>query len=285
MRTVSLLTRAAAVSSGLLRRQCARINLRLSCLAMPFGAASAGRAAASVPCACALGFALSACSGASQIPLGQNVGVFQSARSSPAVQRAIPDNVSYRRAVYVVGFLDNEVKILTNTHYRALGTITNGINGPDGETMDNQGNLYVANSSGSGDAGSITEYAPGGTSPSFTYTAGMSEPEGVGLDKHGNVYEADEDGKINEYSQGRNSLMQSCSASVPPGPIAIDSSNDVFVAENMYPHAAIVEYRGGLSGCTPLFSTLVQLSRPVASLSTRTRISSSPTIARGRWTL
>lgn len=111
--------------------------------------------------------------------------------------RVKPDNASYRRALYIADGSNNNVKILTNTYYRELGAITNGISGPTNLSMDQVGNLYVANGS------DVVEYAPRGTSPSFTYSAEMLGVSDVAVDRHGNVYAAGLTGEyydtVNEY--------------------------------------------------------------------------------------
>ncbi|MBV9262816.1 MAG: hypothetical protein JO324_00740 [Candidatus Eremiobacteraeota bacterium] len=154
------------------------------------------------------------------------------------------------KALYVAELSNGVVKILSNTYYRELGTITTGITAPVAATLDQLGNLYVANQS----PGSIAEYAPGATSPSFTYTAGITTPFGVAVDNHGNVYEVDATGSINQYFQGFDHVAQACSV---PGSgtaavgVTVDSNNDVFVGDYNGSFATIQEYQGGLHGCNP----------------------------------
>lgn len=161
------------------------------------------------------------------------------------------DKASYKKALYVADYNSNTITILTNNRYSKLGTITNGISDPVAESMDRQGNLYVANSSGN-----VTEYAPGATSPSFTYSAGMEFPFAVTVDRHGNVYEADYNGYVSEYNQGSNQATASCQSPNYPysaaNGVAVDPSGDVFVAESNDP-GGIWEYPGGLAGCHATF--------------------------------
>jgi DNA-binding beta-propeller fold protein YncE len=125
--------------------------------------------------------------------------------------------------LYVTDEGFNAVEILANGTYKNVGSISNGISVPHGDFLDKKGNLYVANAS------NITEYAPGGTSPSFTYSAGMTLPLGVSVDGAGNVYEIDYHGSsVNEYAQGVNAVLHSCPVSSPAG-VAVDASGDVFV--------------------------------------------------------
>jgi hypothetical protein len=117
--------------------------------------------------------------------------------------------------------------------------------------MDQLGNLYVANSVGSGSStGYVTEYASGATSPSFTYNAGMKTPIAVAVDRHGDVYESDSDGSsynLNEYFQRDNAVTGSC-----PSPngweitgLAVNAAGDVFASTTF----GLYEFIGGLSSC------------------------------------
>jgi hypothetical protein len=94
------------------------------------------------------------------------------------------DEQAFKNALYLARGVFNEIEIYSNEDYRVLGRIKDGIDDPVAESMDQEDNLYVANLHG----GDITEYAPGGTSPSFTYNAAMSRPVAVTVDRHGNVY-------------------------------------------------------------------------------------------------
>jgi hypothetical protein len=142
------------------------------------------------------------------------------------------------RDLYVTDPFYNDVEILANGTYKNVGYISSGINGPNGDFLDKKGNLYVANS-----GVNIVEYAPGGTSPSFTYNASMLDPEGVSVDGAGNVYEADYAGSfVNEYPQGSNVVLHTCPVANPEG-VAVDASGDVFVDTYM---GNIFEYIGGL---------------------------------------
>ena len=198
---------------------------------------------------------LAACStgSGSVAPATESTGqVLESFGSSPAMHRdaptqlAKPDKASYLKALYIGDGFTHSIKILSNTYYHELGVITNGISFPLAESMDQRGNLYVANDLGSG-TGDVTEYALGDTSPSFTYSANMGSPYAVTVDRHGNVYEGDYL-NINEYFQGFNTVTASCPV---PGEdvlgLAVDTSGDVFAIGD----AALYEYVGGLGNCSP----------------------------------
>lgn len=220
----------------------------------------------SVNLAAFIGLALAGCAGTNVTPWGSAPNPASRAVASgfastapgnsklvAAVHRGAPglavkpDKVSYKRALYVYDATANAIKIFTNTYYRELGVITNGLSRPDGLSMDQLGNLYVANASSGSSAGNVTEYASGATSPSFTYNAGMNNPNSVAVDRHGDVYEGDGDGSINEYFQGDNAVTASCPSpnGYWIGGLAVDAAGDVFVstATDYY------EFIGGLSNC------------------------------------
>jgi hypothetical protein len=103
--------------------------------------------------------------------------------------------------LFVADYGLDAVEILTNKTWQNVGSITSGIDSPDGAFVDKKGNLYISNA-GSVD---ITEYKPGASSPKYTYSSGMENPTDVSVDTHGNVYEADfEDGDVAEFPQGSN---------------------------------------------------------------------------------
>jgi DNA-binding beta-propeller fold protein YncE len=163
-----------------------------------------------------------------------------------------PQRIRYRglRDVYVSDIGNDDVVLLKDKTYTYLSALTDGIYGPDGAFIDKKGNFYVANFENV----NITQYAPHATKPTFTYNAGMTDPVDVTVDGHGNVYEADYlGGFVAEYAQKTNTQLYQCSPGEAEG-VAVDQSGDVFVDFG----SSIVEYIGGLSGCTatPLGITL-----------------------------
>ncbi len=159
------------------------------------------------------------------------------------------------RKVFVSDFGTGDVEVLNQQPlWTLLGTITAGMDGPDGVSLDNRVNLYVANYAGI----YINQYAKPWPSSvaAFTYSSGMTDPIGVNVDSSGNVYEADYDdglgnGYVNEYAQQTNTVMNTCSPGGSAEDVAIDSSGDVFVSYNTISSGArIAEYVGGLSGCS-----------------------------------
>jgi DNA-binding beta-propeller fold protein YncE len=136
------------------------------------------------------------------------------------------------------------VEILTNKKWKNVGSIADGIDGPDGNWEDTKGNLYVANQSGP----DITEY---NSSRSLIYTyTGVSDPVDVRTDTHGNVYEADYFGAdVNEFGQESNTPIATCDPGGFVEGVAIDTKGDVFVAFFDGLFSYVTEYAGGLSGC------------------------------------
>ena len=148
----------------------------------------------------------------------------------------------------VSDFGTGAVEIL-NHAYNLHQTITSGLNGPDGDWYDQAGNLYVANYNGP----YVQEYAPGGSSPSVTYSTGLGDPINVTTDESSNVYVVDYNfggaGFVNEYTQGLNQVSHTCSLPGAPEGIAVGETGAVFVSYNNGSTANIVEYRHGLTGC------------------------------------
>jgi DNA-binding beta-propeller fold protein YncE len=168
--------------------------------------------------------------------------------------RDAKDRAKYggRRDLYVADYGFGKIIILKNHGYAPDGSITTGINGPQGLTLDPSGNLYVANRTG----GTVTEYAPGASTPSFVYYADMVAPESVSVDRQGHLFEADVPvfhvpAAVNEYQQGSNVPIYRC---LVPGLVGVanDSSGDVFVDYNTSEQGGgrIAEYKGGLAGCS-----------------------------------
>ena len=150
----------------------------------------------------------------------------------------------------VSDFGTGAVEIL-NSSYALSRSISNGLNGPDGDFVDGNGNLYVANYGGI----NVQEYPKRGTSPSATYASGLVDPVGVTTDASGNVYAADNDdgdpSVVVEYAQGDATPLNSCYTGLANEGIAVDNKGDVFVSGNSTTGGGnIIEYKGGLSTCS-----------------------------------
>jgi hypothetical protein len=150
-----------------------------------------------------------------------------------------------RRVLYVAD-RKGGVEMLRNRRWKYVGSIKNGIDSPGQEWVDASGNLYVTNGQ------TVVEYAPGSTSPSFTYSDELQSPVDVTTNSRGNVYVADLDAEfVAEFPQNSNMISAYCyPGEVELASVAVDGSGDVFVAYfDGSGSGHIVEYRGGLSGC------------------------------------
>ncbi len=211
--------------------------------------------------------ALSACSGSvpdrgSALP-ASTAGAHSAAGSAHSGLARVPAlaqvhagqlrGVRHRKAglkqLYVDDFITDSIAIFDNDGWTNAGSIGDPSAGPDGNWVDQAGNLYVANYR----ARNITEYAPGATAPTFTYASGMNDPVGVTTDEAGNVYEADFDGGfVNEYSQATDAVVASCSPGGTVEGVAVDENGNVFADYFDGSQGRIIEYFGGLSGCAGL---------------------------------
>lgn len=170
--------------------------------------------------------------------------------------------------LYVIAFVKTSevVAALDTRTWKEQYAITDGVANAIQDWVDANGNLYLANLGGP----NITEYAPGATSPTFTYDSEMEEPVDVKTDSMGDVYEADQlTATVNEYAQENNTVLASCSilrAIVES--VAVDKSGDVFVAyqeDKAYGKGRVIEYPGGLSGCrSNLLGVTVGFVRSIA---------------------
>lgn len=132
-----------------------------------------------------------------------------------------------------------------------IGEITDGISGPEGEVTDAQGNLYVANTSGD----TVTEYAPGSTTVSFTYSTNLSAPAGVAVDASQNVYVTNlGSGSVTVFAQGSNSPSLRISGIPYPIDVALDSTGNVYVTSftSSFSSGEVLEYPPGSTKGTNL---------------------------------
>jgi DNA-binding beta-propeller fold protein YncE len=139
--------------------------------------------------------------------------------------------------------------VIDNHDWTNDGTLT-GLSAPDGDFVDAEHNLYVADYANF----EIAEFAHGSTSPTFIYNEGINDPINVATDKSGNVYAANwnhgANGGVFEYAQGNNVTTNICSVTGGVEGIAVDKSGDVFIDSVNSGYAGVItEFVGGLSGC------------------------------------
>ncbi len=137
--------------------------------------------------------------------------------------------------------------IVLNKRYQVGQTITDGLYGADGDFIDSDGNVYVSDYGGL----NVQEYAPGSSSPLFTYSSGLADPIDVTTDSKGDVYvngySAD---NVVEFPQGSNTPSATCPTGLGNEGVAVDSAGDVFVSgNNSNGTGNIVEFKKGLKGC------------------------------------
>jgi hypothetical protein len=87
--------------------------------------------------------------------------------------------------LYVSDPISNKVEVYDaiGKNQQPIATITDGISGPAGMTVDVKGDLYVADTAGN----AVAEYAPNGSSPLATYSQDLLGPVDVAVDSKGNV--------------------------------------------------------------------------------------------------
>jgi DNA-binding beta-propeller fold protein YncE len=139
--------------------------------------------------------------------------------------------------------------------YEKSGSISTGIDGPVGDWIDASGDLYVANYRGK----DVTEYAPGATSPTCTYSKGLRDPINVTTDENANVFVVDYNlgrpGFVDVYAQCSNRIASQYSVGGAPEGAAVDSSGNLFVDYNAGGTGALEEFLSGSTLPTQLGAT------------------------------
>jgi sugar lactone lactonase YvrE len=125
----------------------------------------------------------------------------------------------------------SSVFLFKNKSYRPDGAITNGVSDTNSVWVDRSGNVYVANL----ETVNITEFAPGASSPSCTYSSGLIDPVNVTTDSKGNVYVADFNfyariGYIDVFPQCTDSIAKQYVIKHGPEGVAVDARGDIFVS-------------------------------------------------------
>jgi hypothetical protein len=141
--------------------------------------------------------------------------------------------------LFVANGRSNAVDIYDKNPPNALlGEITKGIVGPNGMAVDTAGDLFVANV----DNQTVTEYPPGSTKPSRTYTKGfngklLTNPLNVAVGNDGTLYLVNytfvgNGSEVLEYPS--HSLNPSLRISMPGGAegLALDHHNNLYVSYN-----------------------------------------------------
>jgi hypothetical protein len=149
--------------------------------------------------------------------------------------------------LYVAPNGQNSILVYPPNSATLSRTILDGIATPVAMAFDSAGNLYVANEAGGGrcgteaNAGTVTVYAPGASSPSYTITTaeGLCNPRALAFDPSGNLYVANSDdakefaGSVTVYSAGTATLLQTITDGIgTPESVAVDAAGKMYVANS-----------------------------------------------------
>ncbi|MBF0544060.1 MAG: hypothetical protein HQM08_06495 [Candidatus Riflebacteria bacterium] len=181
--------------------------------------------------------------------------------------------------MYVVDYAYNKIKKITKAGYAytfagsgaAASTDGKGqaaqFNGPQSIAIDSAGNLYLAEYIASGPNGKVRKIAPDGTVT--TFASGLTHPWGITVDSSGNVFVSSFDNHIIQKITPSGTVSTFAGVVGPPGStdgpgasakfncpagLSIDSSNNVYVADNgnheirKITPAGVVTTVAGLSG-------------------------------------
>jgi hypothetical protein len=146
-----------------------------------------------------------------------------------------------------------------------IGGSNTGLSQPTGIALDSSSNIYVTDEG----ATSVFVYPPVGLStgplneaPTATISGsntGLSFPEGITLDSSDNIYVADEDGSVFVYpplGSSTGSLNEAPTATISgtntglhsPIGVALDSSKNIYVADNSGPDVFVYPALGSSTG-------------------------------------
>lgn len=107
--------------------------------------------------------------------------------------------------VYVAEQSASAIVIYPEAGGKALGEITDGVNGPYGLFVDKNGTLYVANETGQ----TVTAYAAGATEPSTTWSEDLKNPHYPIVDGNGDLFVSNQgNGTVVEYRPGSTSAYR-----------------------------------------------------------------------------
>ena len=127
-----------------------------------------------------------------------------------------------------------------------IATISDDLNGPAGDCLDNQGTLYVMNEP-INYGGSIVEYAFGKTVPLRVITEGIDTPAFCAIDSDGNLWVTNIGGpNATEYLHGSKKPHTVITEDmVYPTGVAIDSSGNLYVSNRLSSGGDVVVFPPG----------------------------------------
>jgi sugar lactone lactonase YvrE len=196
-----------------------------------------------VTAAATAGVAAAACSGSNPsvaTPASGSFPVALQSRAGTAAHKKCKNKLFV--SSYRLGYVD--IYCAKGRNQAPIGKITSGIETPEGANVDGKGNLYVTNTS----ANTVTEYAPGGVTPEFTYSSGLGNPAGVAIDSKQNVYVTNlSPASVVVFPQQSNSPSRKITDVAFPIDVAIDASGNAYVTTytSGFESGEILEYAPG----------------------------------------
>ncbi|HEY1883199.1 MAG TPA: NHL repeat-containing protein [Candidatus Cybelea sp.] len=149
-------------------------------------------------------------------------------RAGEATHRPIADKS--KPYIYVADDYSNTVFIFSvkGGYVSQVGSITQGLAGPQGIAIDKAGTLYVPNTN----AANVTVYPAGQMSPSLTLSQDLTVPDFVAVDRSGNVWvsNAEVPGSVVEFPKGSTtpSTVLTTEINGPEG-LAFDAKGNLLV--------------------------------------------------------
>ena len=107
------------------------------------------------------------------------------------------------------------------------GLSLSGLITPLAMACDGGGNLFVPNPGNS----TVSEFAPGGTTPSTTLSTGLNKPTAVAFSPSGNLYVANAGGStVSEFAPATTTPLATLTGVSAPDALAFDSSGNLYAA-------------------------------------------------------
>jgi hypothetical protein len=209
--------------------------------------------------AIAVGIAYAGCGGPQQIGQRTFSQPQEDAPSTPMpggavshrAARPLPRSaLSGQPLLYVGGSNAVDIFPLTAPNQQQLGSISNGIVGAWGLSLDANNSLYVADSRN----GAVTVYPFGSSTPSMTYSKGVAVPLHALADSAGHVFESGHDfanrnrGYVFEYNAGTTIPVAHAHLGAETDGMAEDGEGNLYVAfRRRRANATIAEFGPGLT--------------------------------------